>query len=237
MNSITNQLVETTAWDERIVPFLLRHRMATNSAIQRRFVPSSPYNTAVKITSRLCRAGVLHKFPLFHPHVYFRLTERASRQCGGGPSNSAPLGPQALPAEFAALQYSIGGDHYHERLKTQEVSAAFPWMEQPSRHEIYCRDQTNQRSILEWLRPDLGGPSHHLVRKAHRRFELLAHSGAYRAALERGEFRLVFLTATAEKAAAIHAATQLHQWLTGTAIHLAVIPQLLKLQTRYQHGS
>ena len=228
-------------FDERdllIVQHVARHRLTTHEVLLRLFFPASQPNSVVKVTSRLCRTQVLQKFPLVHPQVYFTLTAKACRQIGGAPSRSQPLGPQALPSELAALHYCTCGARYHQRLTLHEVIEHFPWFPAASRHEIYSIDRyPENQKVMEWIRADLGGPSHHIVRKTHRRLHRLLESPLFVQALAHGWFRIVFLTATQQKVQAIRDALQQHDWPDATLLHLAVIPQLLPLTARYRHGS
>ena len=215
-----------------------RHRLTTHEVLRRLFFPASQPNSVVKVTSRLCSTQVLQKFPLVYPQVYFTLTAKACRQIGGAPSRSQPLGPQALPSELAALLYCTCGPRYHQRLTNQELHEQFPWFPAASNHDIYCLDRTESAlPVLEWIRTDLGGPSHHVVRKTHRRLERWMESPAFSVALRQGHIRLVFLTATSEKLQSIQDAIKRHDWPGGVSIHLASIPQLLPLTARYHHGS
>jgi len=51
-----------------------------------------------------------------------------------------------------------------------------------------------------------------------------------------GKFRLVVITTTKEKSAAIRRALNRHEWPEGLAIHLSVVPQLLSLTVRSNHA-
>lgn len=160
--------------DLQILQHVARHRLTTHEVLHRLFAPASQPNSIVKVTSRLCRTQMLQKFPLVHPQVYFKLTGKACRQIGGTPSRSQPLGPQALPSELAALLYCTYGPRYHQRLTHHEVREYFPWFPAASRHEIYSVDRyPENQQVMEWIRTDLGGPSHHIVRKTHRRLHRL----------------------------------------------------------------
>ena len=224
--------------DMLILQLTARHRLITNDVVRRLYCPAGQPNAAVKITARLARAGLLHKFPLIHPQVYFTLTEKACQHLGGGPYRSQPLGPQALPSEFAALLYCTCGPRYHERLSNGEVRASFPWFPDPSRHEIYCLDQPpSSQPILEWVRTDLGGPGHHVIRKSRRKLDRRLESHSFAGALDEGTFRIVFLTTTPEKAKALQDALAPDPWPAGALIHIAVIPQLFRLTVRYRNGS
>lgn len=227
--------------DERdllILQHVARHRLTTHEVLRRMFAPASKPNSIVKITSRLCREQMLQKFPLVHPQVYFTLTGKACRQIGGPSSRSQPLGPQAMPSELAALLYCTCGTRYHRRLVNHEIPAHFPWFRMASNHDIYCLDHTESGlPVMEWIRTDLGGPSHHVVRKTLRRLERWMESPSFSDALRQSHIRFVFLTATAEKMQNIQETLKQHEWPAGTSIHLAVIPQLLPLTARYHHGS
>ncbi len=220
--------------DLRILQHVARHHLTINRVLHRLFFPDSQPNSIVKVTSRLCRTQMLQRFPLVHPQVYFTLTAKACRQLGGTPSRSQPLGPQALPSELAALLYCTCGPSYHQRLTNHEVREQFPWFPAASRHEIYSvvADQA-----MEWIRTDLGGPGHHIVRKTYRRLLRLLESPLFVQAVKHGLFRIVFLTATPQKAQVIRDALQQHEWPDAILLHLAVIPQLLPLIPRYRHGS
>jgi hypothetical protein len=232
---------EAFTFDERdllIVQHVARHRLTTNEVLRRLVAPNAKLNAMVKVTSRLCRLQMLQKFPLAHPQTYFTLTSKACRQIGVATSRSLPLGPQSLPSEFATLLYCTYGERYHQRLMNHEIRERFPWFPAGHNHLICCRDLTEmQKPVMEWIRPDLGGPSHHIVRKTFRRLNVWVQSSAFNAALQQSHLRLVFLTATAQKAQCIQEAIQLHEWPQNTPIHLAVIPELLQIAGRKPYVS
>ena len=238
MPPFANDIPKLDERDLLILQHVARHRLTTHEVLRRLFFPGSQPNAIVKVTSRLCRTQMLQKFPLVHPQVYFTLTGTACRQIGAAPFRSQPLGPQSLPSELAALLYCTCGPRYHQRLANHEVREHFPWFRLASNHDIYCLDHTDSAfPVLEWIRPDLGGPSHHVVRKTHRRLERWMELPGFSAALQLSHIRFVFLTATPEKVQRIQEALERHEWPDGTSIHLASIPQLLPLTARYHHGS
>lgn len=227
--------------DERdllILQHVARHRLTTCAVLHRHCFKDLKRNAVLKILLRLCRENLLQRFPLIYPEVYFTLTAKACQLLGGVSARSLPLGPQSLPTELAALHYCVCGSRYHMRLSRHEVRQSFSWFPKPSNHEIYSKDSPIAESpVLEWLRADLGGPSHHIVRKTHRRLQAIIDSANAMTALHRQEFRVVFLTATPEKASSIQRAVEPHEWPAGIQLHLAIIPELLPLTTRYNHGT
>ena len=238
MPPFANDIPKLDERDLLILQHVARHRLTTHEVLRRLFFPGSQPNAIVKVTSRLCRQQMLQKFPLIHPQVYFTLTAKACRQIGRAPSRSQPLGPQALPSELAALLYCTCGPRYHQRLTNHELREQFPWFPAASNHDIYCVDRTDSAlPVLEWIRTDLGGPSHHVVRKTLRRLERWMESPGFSVALQQNHIRVVFLTATSEKMQSIQEALKRHDWPAGMSIHLASIPQLLPLTTRYHHGT
>ena len=180
-------LTDLSRFDERDVLILKhvdRHRLTLNEVLRLLFFPDSKPNAVVKVTSRLCRTQMLQKIPLVHPQVYFILTGRACRQIGAAASRSQPLGPQALPSELAALLYCTRGPRYHQRITNRELHEQFPWFPSASNHDIYCIDRTESAlPVIEWIRTDLGGPSHHVVRKTFRRLERWLESPTFLAAM------------------------------------------------------
>jgi len=238
MAQFTNSALSIDERDLLILQHVARHRLTTHAVLHRLFFSELQPNAVAKITSRLCRDKLLQKFHLIHPQVYFTLTGKACRLLGRVSARSLPLGPQSLPSEFAALHYCVCGPRYHKRLSKHEIRKQFPWFPKPTSHEIYSMDsQDSTGFVMEWIRADLGGPSHHIVRKTHRRLQSLTDSASSAEALKHGAFRVVLLTSTPEKAHSIQEALAPHGWPDGTLLHLAVIPQLVPLTSRYNHGT
>jgi hypothetical protein len=238
MDPAKQSLLLTDDRDMRILQHVARHRLTTNDVIHRLFCPTARANAAVKISTRLVRMGLLRRFPLAHPQVYFTLSAKACQQLRTGTYRSQPLGPQSLPSEVAALHYCTCGSRYHDRLSIREVVDRFPWFPLVSRHDIYCLDQDQPNSaILEWIRTDLGGPSHLITRKARGRLDRWMAFPSFVAAQKHNAFRFVFLTSTSEKSQALHESLSAQDWPDDASIHMAVIPQLFRFTARYRHGS
>lgn len=224
--------------DARILQHVARYRLTTNEVLHRAFFSHALPNAVVKITNRLVQTGLLCKFPLVHPQVYFTLSDLAAKRLGLGSHRCLPLGPQALATELATLLYCTAGQHKYLRLAPLEVHTRFPWLTATTKHDVFAvRHVECQVSSLQWIRTDLGGPSHHVVRKAMRRLRKWTGSPAVDTAIRDGNLSVVFLTPTPEKLQSVRAAIEHHDWPDGLSIHLAVIPQLLPLTTRYRHGA
>ena len=143
-------------------------------------------------------------------------------------ARSLPLGPQALPTEYAILQYATSAENV-ERLKRREVSARFDWYQDEWTAAAHCVRATDRTHVLELVRVDLGGPADHVARKCVADFETRSQSPRFQHAVEQSLFRLVIATATADKAAATQLSLHGHLWPDGISFHLAVIPELLPL--------
>jgi len=85
-----------------------RHRITTNTAIQRLCLPQLGLNAVTKVTARLCRAGLLAKYPLIHPRSTSRSAPSASRFGYLVKSDFAPWSAGS-PTEYATLAYVVLG--------------------------------------------------------------------------------------------------------------------------------
>ena len=90
--------------------------------------------------------------------------------------------------------------------------------------------------MLELVRVDLGGPADHVARKCvadlNERYRLREFSRL----VAQHHFRLVVITATREKAAAVRQALERHDLFPGLPVHLPVVPQLLSLTGSIHHA-
>jgi hypothetical protein len=218
---------------QRVVDHVLRHRISTNGAIRRHVCTDLSPNSVSKLTAGLCRKGLLARHPLFPPAVYFTLGETAARDRGVRLHRAQPLGPQALPMEYGVLAYAALGTVYHRRLTSDELEQLLPGAPASLLSETpYCLDESQRTSVLELLRVDLGGRADHVARKTAAEIRHRKAEPAFGPWLRQGRLRLVIVTGAAEKAAAIRAAVDQHLWPDGLSIHLAVVPQLLRLTGR-----
>lgn len=215
--------------DQRIIEHVARHRITTNEVVHKLFFSGQQPNAVTKVTARLCRSGFLRKFPLFHPRCYFRLGPQSIQLLVLSEHRIRPLGPQSLPIEFGALAWSTMGENCHRRLTLQELRNSCKWMEEGLLALPHCLDETGTSPILELVRIDLGGRPDHVARKCVLDVQLRSRHDEFRDMVRHESVRLVVVTGTIDKAAAIREALDGHLWPDGLAIHLAVIPDLLQL--------
>ena len=219
--------------DRLILEHVARYRLTTLAAIQRVVLPGMTRNAVDKIANRMCDAGLLRKHILLYPMKYFVLGDVSVRSLGLGAHRAAPLGSQSLPQEFALLAFATLGSQQHLRLNAAEVKKRCPWLPLSLTVAPHCIDQSN---VLELVRVDLGGPADHVARKCaadlNERIqipEFLTHVAA-------GQFRLVVITSTSGKVAAIRRALNHHLWPPGLLVHFSVVPQLLSLGASANHA-
>lgn len=220
--------------DRKIVEHLVRYRLTTVEVLCRVVLPGLSSNALSKIASRLCDAGYLRKYTLLHPTRYFVLSETGANSLGVGNHRAAPLGPQSLPLEYAILVYATLGKTPRRRLTAEEVLRKCPWLKPALAEAPHCEDE--QHEVLELIRVDLGGPADHVARKCAADVTARRRWREFATLLARRQFRLVVITATKEKAAAVRQALDRHDWPTGLLIHFSVVPQLLSLTASRNHA-
>ncbi len=129
--------------------------------------------------------------------------------------------------EYALLLYATMGTVVRKRLTVAELTDLCPWLDAPFCSSPHCLDQGNQ--VIELVRVDLGGPADHVARKTKRDIRSRRQLEHFDRFVQSGRFRLVVITGTPEKSAAIRQAMNRHDWPRGLAIRLAVVPQLLTI--------
>ncbi len=215
--------------DQSIVQMTDRYRIGTNAAYRRLIFAEQSLNAVTKVTARMCRQGWLQRYPLIPPEDYFTLGPQAVRQFGYAPRRTEPLGPQALPIDYAVLLYATHGER--SRLMTSELTELAPWLPAELLHTPYCR---TAGGVLELIRVDLGGSPQHVARKAavdcSRRLEI----PEFQQLVDQQRFQLVVLTTTASKARLIRQAIEDLSWQFNVRLHLTVIPRLTLLHLRQQ---
>ena len=226
-----------TARTRAILDHVARHRITTNKVVQRLYLPHHQLNAVSKVTARLRRVSLLSKYPLIHPQVYYTLGPQTVQALGISPHRTLPLGPQVLPIEYAALAYATLGLTYHKRLTIPELKQLCPWLTDEFAESPHCLDESRDPPVVELIRVDLGGKSDHVARKCDADIQARRGLGQFEPFVRQGRFRLVVITGTAAKAAAIQAAVDQHLWPDGLQIHLVVLPELLLLTARLNHGT
>lgn len=220
--------------DRGILAHVARHRLTTVAVLRQALFPDLSQTAVTKIVSRLCRNHYLGKFTLHHPLRYYVLGDAGVKLLGLGTHRSDALGPQALPLEYAALLYAMLGKQPRTRLTRGELLERFPWFPERWADACHCHDEAG--NVLELLRVDFGGTADHVARKCVRDIHLRSQTHDFLKLLSSGRFRLVLITATPEKGAALRLALDRHDWPRGLLLHLSVIPELLMLQARSNHA-
>ncbi len=219
--------------DRLILDHVTRYRLTTLDAIRCVVLPGLSRNAVSKIANRLCAAGLLRKFRLLYPMNYFVPGELAVRSLGIGVHRAKPLGSQSLPQEFAVLAFATLGTKPHLRLTTAEVQARCPWLPVSLAKAPHCLDHAD---VLELIRADLGGPADHVARKCAADLTERCRVPEFLTLVAAGQFRLVIITATTEKVAAIQRSLKHHLWPPGLLVHCSVVPRLLSLGASANHA-
>ena len=213
--------------DQTIIDLTNRYRLGTNATYRHLAFDGQSMNAVTKVTARLCRQGLLSRYPLVPPEDYFTLGPRSAKQFGVSTRRTEPLGPQALPIDYAVLLYATHGDR--TRLLPEELRQAATWMPDELTHAPHCRTSTG---ILELVRVDLGGSPQHVARKAAVDCSRRMDVPEFRQLVTSSRFQLVVLTTTSSKARLIRQAVESMQWEHDVRLHLAMIPRLTQLQLR-----
>ncbi|WP_437191139.1 hypothetical protein [Planctomicrobium sp. SH527] len=233
MPTETSKPIPLSGRDRQVLEHVARYRMTTTTTLQQSLFPKLSTNAVGKIANRLCRAGLLAKYPLTHPAPYFVLGSQGANVLGLGSHRTTPIGPQALPIDYAVLLYCVLGQQPRHRLLSRELAELCPWLPPPMTAVPHCLDP-NQR-VLELVRVDLGGPADHVARRAVQEIAARRRLPEFLAMLTEGRFRLVVITATKNKSQALRAALQQHDWPVGMQVHFSVVPQLLRFIVRTPH--
>jgi len=220
--------------DRYILEDVARYRLTTNEVLHTRFFRGQQSNAVTKVTARLCRLDYLRQFPLYHPRTYFTLGAHGAALLGLPENRAVPLGSQSLPTEYAVLAFATLGRTHHVRLTQNELAARYPDLKPGLLEQPHCLDETG--TTLELVRVDLGGRPDHVARKCAADIRARATVEPFVRLLRGQQFRLVVVTCTCEKAAAIRGALNSRVWPDGLLIHLAVVPELVHLTRSLHHA-
>ena len=94
----------------------------------------------------------------------------------------------------------------------------------------HCPNEAD--GTVELVRVDLGGPPDHVARKCANDLRKRCQFREFSAMVADGTFRLVVITGTSQKSAALRCSLDRHEWPKGLRIHMSVVPELLNLTTR-----
>lgn len=223
-----------TARQRQIIEHVSRYRLTTLEVLGSAVFPGMSRNALSKAAGRLCELKMLAKYPLLHPTNYFVLGQLGVHLLGAGEHRAAPLGPQSLPIEFAVLLYATGGQQARIRLTQVELLARCPWLPPSLAKAPHCLDQLSE--VLELVRVDLGGPADYVARKCAADLASRRRIAEFLPFTAQQRFRLVVITATAEKSLALRQSLERHDWPTGLLMHLSIVPRLLTFIARKSHA-
>jgi hypothetical protein len=219
-----------TSRDRDILEHVARYRLTTIEVLRRTHLRDQSPGAARKVIARLSVSNYLQAHPLVHPSRYYVLGTAGAKALGLASHRTLPLGPQSLPTEFAALAYATLGKQFRKRLHRSEVLELCPWLPEALAAAIYCIEE--ERTGLELLRIDLGGPPDHVARKCMQDINRRRRIPEFLPFIRSGRFRLVVITATSEKALALRHAIDRHDWPVELPIHFSIVPDLLALTAR-----
>jgi len=217
--------------DKEIIDFIIRYRLGTNASIHKTIFADQSINAVTKVTARLCASGLLRRYPLLPPENYFTIGPDAVRQFGISARRTEPLGPQALPTDYAVLMFATHSKQPRRRLAVDELAEYTPWLPEELRRAPYC---LNDDGSLELVRVDLGGSPQHVARKTAADIAARLEVSELAELAASGRFQLVILTTTNEKSKLIASAIEAQGWSQAVRIHMAVIQRLSYLQLRGQ---
>jgi len=227
-----NKLTRLSLRKRQIVEQVIRDRLSTNEVILRRFFANCHPTTVTRATAELCSLDWLNAYPLVYPTKYFRPGKRAASAFGMALGATLPLGPQALPTEYAVLLYTTNNPQNVQRLLTSELRTRHPWFKIDWMQSTHTIRTSAERSIIELIRVDLGGPADHIARKCQSEIHARYVIEEFRQLLANQEFQLVVITGATEKAAQIDSALTAHAWPQGMLFRIAVFTELLSLLPR-----
>jgi len=216
----------------QIVEQVVRDLLSTNTVILRRFFVDRHPTTVTRATAELCSLDWLNGYRLVYPTKYFRPGKRAASAFGMTPSATLSLGPQAFPTEYAVLLYTTNNSPNVQRLLISELRTLHPWFKIDWLQSTHAIRTSSEKSIIELIRVDLGGPADHIARKCKSEIYARYVMDEFRQLLANKEFQLVVITGATEKAAQIDSALTAHTWPKGMLFRIAVFTELLSLLPR-----
>lgn len=232
MNQPTAKKFRLTSRDRDIIEHVVRDRITTNEIVQRRFFGGAHPTSVTRTTARLCDEGWLASFPLVYPTRYFLPGKLAISAYGLPIARCYPLGPQSLPTEYAVLEYTSAHTEKLRRLAAHEVQGELPWYSNDWLLAPHCTRVAGNKTVLELLRVDLGGPADHIARKCVRDIETRSHAIEFSELIAASRFSMVLITGATHKAAAIQHALDQHRWPQQLQFRIAVFPSLIPLLPR-----
>lgn len=217
--------------DRRIIDSVVRYRLTLNRILGVSLMQNRSLNAVSKVTARMTAAKLLNRHPLVPPEHYFTLGPRAASDLGLPLRLCEPLGPQALPTDFAVMMFAHQAETRRRKLTDGELSECVPWLPDELRKSDYCLTQNGSLCLM---RVDLGGSPRHVAKKVQRAVGKRLELPEFAELATANRFEVCVLTTTREKAKAISKQIEHLGGLESVRLHLAVIPRLsfLLLQQR-----
>ncbi|MEM8734268.1 MAG: hypothetical protein AAGG44_08600 [Planctomycetota bacterium] len=214
------------ARDAAIFADLVKFRALTNEFIWKRHASHLKYNAVVKITGRLVRQQWLVKYPLFERYVYFLAGTKLLKLHGGKPSQSEPLGPQALAMSIALLNLCS------QQLQINLVDPTcwpteLAWLPKKMRGVRVLVSKDPEFGELLLARTDLGGSAEHVAKKCSQDIARRMQLPAFNVAVKQQQVRFVVLTVNEIKAERIRHQINKRDWPIGLRFRIHLVPELI----------
>lgn len=214
------------ARDAAIFADLVKFRALTNEFIWRRHASHLQYNAVVKITGRLVRQKWLTKYPLFERYVYFVPGTKLHKLRGSMPSQSDPLGPQALAMCIAML--NLCSQHLQLDLVDPVCwPSELAWLPKKLRGVRVLMSQDPEFGQLALARTDFGGSAEHVAKKCSQDIARRMQLSEFNTAVKQQQVRFVVLTVNETKADQIRHRINKRDWPTGLRFRIHLVPELI----------
>ena len=222
--------------DYEILDHLARYRLTTREVLHKLYFDDSELNAVTKVTSRLTEHGFLNKYELAPGRSYFVMGPESARIMGVSPKKCKPIGPQALPKEYATLYFCCMNEPQRERLRVSELNKKFPdLMARKIDNSHYYLDRADDGTVrLAYLRIDQGGTRDHIARKCEKDIEDRQRIPSFRELIETDRFLITVVTAREAKADLVRETLKRRSW--PIRFRVSVVEELALLITRSLDG-
>lgn len=220
---------ELGARDRRILDDMIRLRLLTNEAVQRRHMSEAKMNGAVKVTSRLVKSGWLNAYPFAGRRQYFVTGSMAVRAFGLPVSRTRPLGPQSLATHLSVVEYFTTVGPKLRSLSSTEIAERIVRSDNEQRSLVHAMEGEAANGPLQLIRVDLGGTPAHIAKKLNSDVSVRVGNSVYASLISQRLLIFVVLTPTESKKACIESAIRRRPWPTGLRFSVCVTPVLSSL--------
>jgi len=220
--------------DEKTLILALRHKMITAEVIQRAVYDAQNQKTRLAVEAQMKRlkGPYLEAEPLIWKRRYYHPTALTARLFGAPEEAAEPLGPQALPKEYALLNHCCMRSVPLVRLTRQRLKELFTDWELflPKKTGFYSdfvQAMIGNRGWISRVQVDRGGDYLRFLSTCR---DVLSHcraSVSIRELIEEECFRFTILTGDERKKDSLQAALDVRP--LGVPTHIFVVPGLLDL--------